>query len=106
MFSSIGPLNKVEPTVKLRLEGYLSGGPEAQILTPNVGLFVCLFVCYLLFISRCMGPEGPWQRLCRPNVCVCVIIYILLHTDPTGPWRQLALKLLHDRFLSPRKAMR
>ena len=22
----------------------------------------CLFVCYLVFVSRCVGPEGPWQR--------------------------------------------
>ena len=21
-----------------------------------------MFVCLLLFVSRCMGPEGPWQR--------------------------------------------
>ena len=33
--------------------------PEALVLSAGGGLFVCL----LLFLSRCMEPEGLWQRL-------------------------------------------
>ena len=28
--------------------------------TPSTTLVACLFVCYLVFLSRYMGPEGPW----------------------------------------------
>ena len=47
---------------------YLGGGSLSRLTrktTEARSRTTSLFVCLLVFLSRCMGPEGPWQRLCR-----------------------------------------
>ena len=58
----------------------------------NVRIAHCLHhrgagaVCNLVFLSRYMRPEGPWQRLrrCPRATAVAVYMYDLFHGTSTG----------------------